>query len=210
MPATPARTSRNSNSSVKFSNLPQNVVHGILQHMNARTAARFATVAKEYSANARKRTKAATNAQRASIQAGISKVARNLAGVLLLAAKRIQMGQIDPDAQFYRTVSGFGKVGVKIRDWAGEVSIIRLHTQWGWAPVVANWGGPRLVLTPAFGAKHEFAFWAKDHYPELQRSLFGRVMQEASAARKWLVRAAFLRAIDMYNEKPLVMNARER
>ena len=38
---------------ITFDNLPRNAVRHVLQHMNARTAARFAAASKEYSANAR-------------------------------------------------------------------------------------------------------------------------------------------------------------
>lgn len=165
-----------------FRNLPRDVVgRGIVPHMNARTAARFAVASKEYGADARGR---ANVRAIGAVRAHIDGIARRVAGTLLVVAKHIQTGRWERvGVAFPRkiTLPALGRLAIYARD----AKTIDVYAPYISAEIAVGRAKGALRLarpTMTFG-------W--------------RMMEHGKAARRWLVTRILDRAVQMYNEKPL-------
>lgn len=182
----------------QFRNVPADVVgQRIVPHMNVRTAARFALVSKQYSADARRRVKVTTNARRGGIQARVDAAARPLAGMLLLALKYVQTDQWMNDNLF---LHGLGKRVSKIVPFLGQVIVI-IHPK------------KLTVWTAGLIAAEIKVRKARRHFvldtPSVAFAVMMSLTRHAPLAtsRQWFLKSVLARATRMYNERPLAVRA---
>ena len=181
-------------------NLPANVVRQhVLQRMNARTAARFAVASRDHSANALGRARHMVDQPRGAMQSRIDVAARQLAGMFLLALKYVQRGRwrnqtyghIGVGRQVYRNVQWLGRTGLYI-----QPNRLRL----------SHWGSTS--FTAANIEVHKVGQQYKLRTPVISFIALTDLRLDGQSAplptsRKWFLRSAIIRAVQMYNDRPL-------